>query len=130
MLISNIAKNKDLRRKLRKNLTEPERKIWNIVRNRQIKGCKFFRQFGVGNYILDFYCPEKKLAVELDGGHHFEEGEIKADKQRTEYLELIGIKVIRFQNIDVIKNIEGVYQRMLEVINSPNPSLEKRGKDR
>ncbi len=119
MFISNIAKNKQLRKQLRKNLTEPERKIWNIVRSRQINSLKFFRQYGIGNYILDFYCPSKKLALELDGGHHYEENNIKADKNRKEYLELVGIKVIRFQNIDVISNVEGVYLKILEIVNSP-----------
>ncbi len=57
--------------------------------------------------------------MELDGGHHYEEDNIKADENRTEYLESVGIKVIRFQNIDVITNVEGVYLKILETVNSP-----------
>lgn len=123
MFINNVAKHKLLRKQLRKNSTDAERKVWNILRNKQIQGLKFFRQYGIGNKILDFYCPEIKLAVEIDGGQHFEERNIEADHKRTEYLKSLRIKVIRFQNNDVLQNLEGVHQRIVEVINSPHPSL-------
>lgn len=75
---------KDRRRLLRKEQTEVEKKLWLHIRNRQIHGCKFFRQYGVGSYILDFYCPEVRLAIELDGGQHNEESNKEYDKLRTE----------------------------------------------
>lgn len=123
VFINNVPKHKLLRKQLRKNSTDTERKVWNILRNKQIQNLKFFRQYGMGNYILDFYCPRIKLAIELDGGQHFEERQIEADNKRTEYLKFLRIKVIRFQNNDVLQNLEGVHQRIAEIINSPHPSL-------
>ena len=58
------------RRRLRKNATDAERKLWSILRSKRMAGLKFFRQYSVGSYILDFYCPERRLAIEVDGGQH------------------------------------------------------------
>ncbi len=74
--IYNSFQLKSKRKLLRKNQTDAERKVWSYVRNKQVMGLKFFRQYGVGNYILDFYCPEKRIAIEIDGGHHNEHDEI------------------------------------------------------
>ena len=113
---------KKYRRQLRQNQTEAETKLWQHLRNKQIDGFKFFRQYSIRNYILDFYCPNKKLAIELDGGQHAERKE--QDDKRTQILEQNGIEVIRFWNDQILKDTDVV----LEVIwnklhNSPNPLL-------
>jgi adenine-specific DNA-methyltransferase len=98
------------RRLLRKEQTEAERRLWNAINNRQLSGVKFRRQFSVGHYILDFYCAEKKLCIELDGGQHASAGEY--DQARSEYLAGNGIRVVRFWNNDVLQNLEGVVQEL------------------
>ena len=90
---------------LRKELTPAERKLWTVIRNDQL-GFNFRRQHAIGNFIPDFVCIEKKLIIELDGSQHLEQEEY--DKERTQYLESQGYKVIRFWNNDVINSIEGV----------------------
>ncbi len=105
---NNNQKLKPLRQQLRRNQTDAERKLWNLIRGRQLLNLKFVRQYSFGNYILDFYCSEKKLAIELDGGQHAEVKNIQSDNERTEYLNNHGIKVIRFWNNEVMNNIDGV----------------------
>lgn len=111
---------KPRRRELRQSTTPAEIKIWNIIRNRKINNLKFIRQYSVGFYILDFYCPKIRLAIEIDGGQHNDPDQKEYDEERTKYLNNLDIKVIRFWNSDVIKNIEGVYQVVVaSVQNSP-----------
>ena len=82
------------------------------MRNKQFEGLKFFRQYSVGSYILDFYCPIMKLAIELDGGQHAETTNMVYDEKRSEFLKNRRIKVLRFWNNDVIENIEGVTDKL------------------
>ena len=110
--LSNRKQLKELRKRLRNNLTPAEATLWRMLRRKQLEGRKFRRQHSIGNYILDFYCPFEKLAIELDGQGHFTEGGYTSDKERDEYLLSLGIKVIRFENENVFNSIEGV----LEVI--------------
>lgn len=105
------------RKKLRKDQTEAERVLWSKVRNGQINGLKFFRQYSVGPYTLDLYCPKVRLAIELDGGQHDKPSEQSRDEKRTEFLNQNNIKVLRFWNNEVLNNIEGVYEKILEEIN-------------
>jgi very-short-patch-repair endonuclease len=124
MFVFNNSHLKNLRGSLRKNQTEAERKIWSLLKNRQILNCRFLRQYGVGDYILDFYCPQLKLAVEIDGGqHNFGRVQLN-DIKRTEVVESYGIKVLRFWNNEVMENLEGVYLRIYELIKQRqnNPS--------
>jgi len=100
-----------LAKKLRKELTEAERKLWRHLRAKQIKGVKFRRQQLIGNYIADFYCAEKKLVIELDGGQH---AESKKDKGRDTFIENKGIRVARIWNSEVMTNIEGVMEYIKE----------------
>jgi very-short-patch-repair endonuclease len=102
------------RRYLRKNATDAERKLWTILRSGRIAGLKFFRQYNVGPYILDFYCPERRLAIEVDGGQHTDVCGQQHDTHRDMYLKDLDIRVIRFWNNDVLQNIEGVGQRITE----------------
>ncbi len=103
---------KDRSRELRKNQTDVERILWAKLRSRNFHGLKFFRQYSVGAYILDFYCPEVKIAIELDGGQHGEEENKEYDDIRTNFLSTEKITVLRFWNNDVMNNIEGVLEEM------------------
>lgn len=95
---------------LRKNLTDAERRIWLFLKNRNLEGHKFRRQVPLGNYIADFCCMEKKLVIELDGGQHNFDSNIKRDKIRDKFLEDNGYKVLRFWNNEVLSNTEGVLE--------------------
>ena len=93
---------------MRSNLTTAEASLWTLLKGSNLDGKKFRRQHSVGNYILDFYCPSQKLAIELDGAHHFTEKGIAQDEERTNYLNECGIKVIRFENKLVFERTEWV----------------------
>ena len=105
---------KEFRKQLRTNGTAAEATLWIQLKNRQLEGRKFRRQFSVDNYILDFYCPAEKLAIELDGHYHFTTEGFEYDEIRTKFLNEKGIKVIRFENSEVFDELESV----LEVIKS------------
>ncbi len=102
------------RRMLRKNPTPEEYKLWNFLRNKNL-GVKFRRQHGIGPYIADFYCKEKNLIIELDGAQHGNEKEY--DKERDDHIKTLGIKVLRFWNSEINKNIEDVLIKIKEEIN-------------
>ena len=102
---------------LRKNSTIQERSLWNLLKNRQFLNLKFKRQQPIGDYIVDFICKEAKIIIEIDGGQHNEPENIEYDKTRTEYLNNLGYKVIRFWNNEIYENIEGVVLRLKEEIN-------------
>ena len=112
-------RNINLARNLRKNMTPWERKLWYCF----LKGypVKFNRQKAIGSYIVDFYCPKAKLAVELDGSGHYQEESQKKDRVRTEELESMGLTVIRFSNLDVDKNFYGVCSVIDEMIKKMIP---------
>ena len=99
--LNNIPDMKPFRRKLRKNMTAAEVALWVMIKNKQINGERFLRQYSVSHYVLDFYCPKHKLAVELDGAEHFTDEGREYDARRTEYLNSVGIRVIRFENLEV-----------------------------
>ena len=126
MIVFNIKDTKEKRRLLRKDQTEAEKKLWENLRNKRFHGFKFFRQYGIGHYIADFYCPELKLVVEVDGARHFLEEGIGYDKEREGYFMAAGIRTLRFSNQDVLKNTEEVLERLGAVF-LPPPSLIKRG---
>lgn len=92
------------RRNLRNNLTPAETKIWAKLRGRQVENCKFRRQYSIGVFVVDFYLPELKLAIEIDGDSHFQPDAIEYDKERQLYLEAKGIGVVRFTMNKWIKN--------------------------
>ena len=97
-------------RKLRKDQTDAERKLWSILRNRQLSGVKFRRQFPIGRYILDFYSPEYNLGIEADGGQHYEDKGRSEDALRTRELTKHGVRIVRFSDSDILNNIDGVYE--------------------
>lgn len=123
----------DLRRQLRSASTEPEKKVWDRLRARQFAGLKFRRQHGIGPYIVDFYCPEQSLVIEIDGESHAEIEQMLKDEQRNQYLVSLNLRVVRYNNSDIMKNIDGVLtdllQRLSSIPTSPNPSLPRRGTD-
>lgn len=93
-------------RNLRKNMTKEERHLWyDFLRGYPLR---FRRQEIIGGYIADFYCDKSKIIVELDGGQHYEDDASKYDQKRTDYMNSLGIKVLRYSNLDVMKNFEGV----------------------
>lgn len=92
--------------------------LWSRLRQRQCGGFKFVRQFGVGYYVLDFYCPEKRLAIELDGAQHAEVENQEYDQERTKRLEALNIRVIRFWNSEINHNLEGVLELILHELNT------------
>ena len=99
---------KEKARFLRSNMTNEERLIWSVIRNRKFYGYRFLRQYVIGNYIVDFICRENKVIIEIDGGQHNESDNITYDGKRTEYLNSKGYKVIRFWNNEIRENIGGV----------------------
>lgn len=108
MRLNNLKKFESRRKSLRNHLTPAEAKVWTLLQQSKLCGKKFRRQHGVGGYILDFYCPSEKLCIELDGGYHFTKQQQRYDKKRTEYLNSVGIRVIRFENHLVFDSTEGV----------------------
>jgi very-short-patch-repair endonuclease len=104
---------KDRRKELRKSSTPQELKIWFYLKNKNF-GTKFRRQHGIGPYIVDFYCKEKNLIIELDGSQHLENKEY--DKERNNYMQALNIKVLRFWNNEIDKNIEKVLKKIKSYI--------------
>jgi 5-methyltetrahydrofolate--homocysteine methyltransferase len=101
-------------RELRKNPTDAERKLWIYLQRRQIGGHKFRRQHILGPYIVDFICLEKRLIIEVDGGHHDEQ--IAHDVRRSHWLKSRGFRVIKFWNNQVLKEIESVQEVIAEAL--------------
>jgi very-short-patch-repair endonuclease len=111
--IYNRQDQKDLRRTLRRNQSSVERQLWSKLRNRQLLGFKFRRQYGIGPFSVDCCCPSAKLVIEEDGDSHYADEYIKRkDKERQKYIEDLGFTVLRFTNKEIMENLEGV----LEVI--------------
>lgn len=106
-------------RKLRREQTRAEALLWSVVRNRRL-GYKFRRQSPWGPYTLDFVCLERRLVVELDGEHHEYS---TSDAKRDAWLMSCGFRVIRFQNVEVLRNLEGVSQAICEALGpTPHPA--------
>ena len=99
-------------KELRQKMTPTEKMLWERLRNRQLGGLKFRRQHPLGPFVADFYCAEKRLVVEIDGSIHLKQGEM--DASRTGQFEAFGYRLIRFWNDEVIKDIEGVLERILD----------------
>jgi very-short-patch-repair endonuclease len=123
--LNNLPHLKTFRKSLRKNLTPAEAKLWTLLKGKQLKGRKFRRQHSVANYILDFYCPSEKLAIELDGEVHNNPQAAEYDRERDIFLAHTGIKVLRFENKVVFENPDGLLgcvEREFNSSSSLNPS--------
>ena len=107
-ILNNLPHKKDERRTLRNNLTPAEAKLWSVLKSGQLAGRKFRRQHSIGEFILDFYCPEEKLAIELDGAGHFTVSGNLHDAARTEFLHSVGIRMLRFENKFVWSDLDSL----------------------
>jgi len=103
---------KKRRKRLRNSPTQAEAFLWGYLKGGQLEGRKFRRQAGIKSFIVDFYCPAEKLVVEIDGDFHFDDEGIRYDKERTKEIENEGINVIRFENQDVLLNLEHVLSQI------------------
>ncbi|WP_196888877.1 endonuclease domain-containing protein [Aureivirga sp. CE67] len=115
------------RKELRNNATPAESHLWKFLQKRKLSGYKFRRQHSIFNFIVDFYCPEKKLAIELDGAHHYTQEGIEKDKERDKTLKQLNIRTIRFENKIVLNNTEEVLDKILEELenNHLTPHFKK-----
>jgi very-short-patch-repair endonuclease len=89
-------------------MTEAEVALWAKLRRKQLLGLQFYRQKPLGNFIVDFYCASARLVIEVDGGQHYDEEGAAQDAARDRYLKSLGLDVLRFSNIDVLRNTNGV----------------------
>jgi very-short-patch-repair endonuclease len=103
---------KQLSRNPRRNMTDAEKLLWSKIRGKQLKGFQFYRQKIIGNYIADFYCPKKKLVIEVDGGQHYSDDGKEKDCMRDDYMASVGINVMRFSDRDVLKNLDAVLEEI------------------
>jgi len=103
-------------RSLRRSLTLAEGKLWRLLRNRRLIMAKFRRQHVIGNYILDFFCSEADLAVEVDGGQHALPEQVEYDRRRDAFLKERGVTVLRFWCNDVMKNTNGVLEEIIKYL--------------
>ena len=108
-------------KRLRRTQTDAERKLWTRLRDRQVNGCKFRRQQPIGRFVVDFFCPEHRLVIELDGGQHA--SQVKADRRRTEFLTKAGYRVLRFWDNDVLTEPASVLLKIADELNHPSPLL-------
>ena len=112
----NKSSDKEKRRKLRQNQTSAEDLVWRQLRNRQLLGYKFKRQYSVDHFVIDFYCPELKLAVELDGASHNNPEQIEYDIKRQKYLEEFNIKFVRIKDEDLFGNTNQAFMKIENTI--------------
>jgi very-short-patch-repair endonuclease len=109
-------------RQLRKNMTDSERVLWSRLRGKQLLGVQFYRQKPIGDYIVDFYAPKAKLIIEVDGSQHMQGRQTEKDKHRDRYLATVGLKVLRFNNREVLAEIdavaEAIYRTVAKHLNS------------
>ena len=115
-LLFNKTSEKNKRRSLRRQMPNAEVILWQFLKNKQIDGHKFRRQYIVDRYVIDFYCPRKKFAIEVDGPTHFYRGAQQYDIRRQRFIESLGIKVLRITNDDVYQNIQGVIDKIQRLL--------------
>jgi very-short-patch-repair endonuclease len=118
----------DQSRKLRRDQTSAEQRLWRAIRNRQLGGLKFVRQMAVGPYIADFACRQKGLIVEIDGATHSTDEELARDGRRDEFLRGVGDEILRFQNSEVYESLDLVCESILaRAAQIPSPRLRGEG---
>lgn len=121
--------NKNLKqpsRDLRNNMTDVEQLLWQRLRRKQILGLQFYRQKPILNFIVDFYCPKANLVIECDGGQHYTAEGLEADRVRDGTLAELGLTVLRFDNRQVLTEIDDVVELIFQTAQSKiplNPSL-------
>jgi len=107
---------KKLARRLRAQMTDAELKLWSRIRRKQIRGVQFYRQKPLLDFIVDFYAPAPRLIIEVDGGQHFETEHQVRDDVRDQRLEELGILVLRFDNLQVLKDLEAVVEQIGDIV--------------
>ena len=115
-MIKYNPKLKEKARRLRAQMTDSERALWARLRRKQVQSVQFYTQRPLGNYIGDFYAPRAKLVVEVDGSQHMDGGRAAMDSKRDAYLASEGLRVLRFDNLRVLKQIEGVMEVILRAV--------------
>ena len=125
---------KDKARQWRKNLTDREKALWSRLRNKQLLGIQFYRQKPIGEHIVDFFAPRVKWVVEVDGSQHTLGDPVQKDRFRDGYLASLGLKVLRFNSREVLKEsdavVEAIYRMIADQLNAeipPGPPLKKGG---
>lgn len=103
-------------RELRNSMTDSEKLLWSRIRKKQLLGIQFYRQKPIGPYIVDFYAPAAKAVIEVDGSQHLEPEHLQRDEARDQYLADEGLFVLRFSNIQVLRETEAVVERIVEEI--------------
>jgi very-short-patch-repair endonuclease len=112
----NKTSEKEKRRKLRRNQTFCEKVVWLHLRNRRMLGYKFRRQYSVDKFVIDFYCPELKLAIEIDGSVHDNPENLRYDRRRQKYIEQFGIVFLRIKNSELLGNENLMFKRIEQTI--------------
>ncbi len=110
--MNNLPYLKGRRIDLRKNMTEAELVLWEVLKEKKLCGRKFRRQHSICNYIADFYCSSEKLIIELDGQHHYTPEGIEKDMERDTHLSLMDKKILRFENKEVLNNLTEVLKQI------------------
>jgi very-short-patch-repair endonuclease len=116
---------KKLARRLRQQMTDAELKLWSRIRRKQICGVQFYRQKPLSDFIVDFYAPSVDLVIEVDGGQHQEPEHQRRDTLRDEILEEMGLRVLRFDNLQILQELDAVVERIFDVINQIRSSHEE-----
>jgi very-short-patch-repair endonuclease len=110
---------KPFSRRLRSNMTDAERMLWQRLRGKQVQGLQFYRQKPLLNYIVDFYCPKAGLVIELDGSQHLESEGRRKDAQRDRALAELGLRILRFDDRQVLAETEAVVEVIYRAVNPP-----------
>lgn len=131
----NLPTQKSVRQTLRNRMTVAEKKLWYYLKGSHLEGYKFRRQQGIGPYVVDFYCPQRRLAIEIDGDSHYQRGAAGRDYARQRFIEAQEIRVLRFTDNDVRESLSNILEIILKELRAisdrttPNPSSERRGND-
>jgi len=110
---------KQIARTLRTNMTDSEQALWARLRHKQLKGIQFYRQKPIGDAIVDFYAPKAKLVVEIDGSQHFTPDNIQKDEKRSTELEKQGLRILRFNNLQVLQELDVVVEVIFQALPEP-----------
>lgn len=131
--VFNRTDEKHKRKILKSSMPPAEVLLWLKLKGKGLEGYKFRRQYSVNNFVVDFYCPKLRLAIEIDGDSHFVEGADVTDKERQAIIESFGISFLRFTNKEIYENLDGILKQIMEYIKSdplnqpPLPLLDKEG---
>ncbi len=107
---------KENARALRSGMTDCEQRLWSKLRRKQVLGVQFYRQKPIGDYIADFYAPKANLVVEVDGSQHLEPAQIDRDRRRTAFLESQGLRVLRFDNRQILQELDSVMESIYRAL--------------